>query len=191
MDLSTGSEPTAREPIAHILIGIPGAGKSTLARRLAARCHPSTLVSSDEIRKHLYGDESVQGCPAEVFRQARTDLRAALRAGRSVIYDATNINPRFRSRTLGELRHEGARWIIGYWLRVPLEVCQQRNRARHRNVPEDVLRRMLRELERFPPRFAEGFDEIIILDQDVVVCDLDESSRPPVRSSAARWAARL
>lgn len=156
--------------VAHILIGIPGAGKSTLAHRLAARYNPSTIVSSDEIRKHLYGDESIQGHPADVFRQARADLLAALRAGRSVIYDATNINPRFRRLTLGDLRREGADWIIGYWLQVPLHVCQRRNQARHRTVPDDVLRRMLQQLNRFPPCFAEGFDEIIILGEDVELC---------------------
>jgi predicted kinase len=79
-----------------MLIGLPGAGKSTLARRLAVIHNPSTIVSSDEIRKHLYGDEAIQGNPAQVFRQARSNLLAALKAGRSVIYDATNINQRFR-----------------------------------------------------------------------------------------------
>lgn len=156
--------------VAHVLIGIPGAGKSTLARQLAARYNSSTIVSSDEIRKHLYGDESIQGHPADVFGQARANLRAALRAGRSVIYDATNINPRFRRLTLGDLRREGAQWIIGYWLKVPLDVCQQRNQARHRIVPDDVLRRMLQQLNRFPPGFAEGFDEIIILGEEVELC---------------------
>lgn len=61
---------------------------------------------------------------------------AAVRAGRSVIYDVTNINPKLRRLTIRELRENGIRWIIGYWLDVPLPICQERNRERERVVPE-------------------------------------------------------
>jgi len=131
---------------------------------------PATLVSSDEIRKHLYGDESIQGNPVSVFRRARGELLAALKAGRSVIYDATNTNQRFRQMTLRELRQAGASWIIGYWLKVPLAVCKQRNGMRNRIVPEPVLHRMLSELRRFPPQFADGFDEIVVMDEGAEIC---------------------
>jgi predicted kinase len=156
--------------VAHILIGLPGSGKSTLARRLAAIHNPATIVSSDEIRKHLYGDESIQGSNAQVFRQAERELFAALRAGRSVIYDATNINQRFRRMTLRELRQAGAAWIIGYWLKVPMGICQERNRKRSRVVPEEVLVRMLHDLRESPPQFADGFDEIVILGKEAEIC---------------------
>jgi predicted kinase len=157
-------------PSAHILIGLPGSGKSTLARRLAELYTPASIVSSDEIRKHLYGDEAIQGEAARVFRFARSNLLAAVRAGRNVIYDATNINPRFRRLTLHELRENGARWIIGYWLDVPLPICQQRNRDRHRIVPDAVLLRMVEELRRSPPSFHEGFDELVITGEAVQIC---------------------
>jgi predicted kinase len=157
-------------PSAHILIGLPGSGKSTLARRLAERYAPASIISSDEIRKHLYGDEAIQGEAARVFRFARSNLLAAVRAGRNVIYDATNINPKFRRLTLRELRENGVRWIIGYWLDVPLPICQERNRERHRVVPERVLDRMLAELRRSPPSFHEGFDELMVTGESVEIC---------------------
>jgi predicted kinase len=157
-------------PSAHILIGLPGSGKSTLARRLAERYAPASIISSDEIRRHLYGDEAIQGEAARVFRFARSNLRAAVRAGRNVIYDATNINPTFRRWTIRELRENGARWIVGYWLDVPLSVCQQRNRERERVVPEAVLHRMLGELRRCPPSFHDGFDELVITGATVEIC---------------------
>jgi len=157
-------------PSAHILIGLPGSGKSTLARRLAERYAPASIISSDEIRKHLYGDEAIQGEAARVFRLARSNLLAAVRAGRNVIYDATNVNPKFRRLTLRELRESGVRWIIGYWLDVPLSICQERNRERQRVVPERVLDRMLAELRHFPPSFHEGFDELVITGESVEIC---------------------
>ncbi len=157
-------------PNAHILIGLPGSGKSTLARRLAERYAPASIISSDEIRRHLYGDEAIQGEAARVFRLARSNLLAAARAGRTVIYDATNINPKFRRATIRELREIGVRWIIGYWLDVPLSLCQQRNRERHRVVPEAVLHRMREELRRSPPSFGEGFDELVIVGETSEIC---------------------
>ncbi len=157
-------------PSAHILIGLPGSGKSTLARRLVEQYAPASIISSDEIRKHLYGDEAVQGEAARVFRLARSNLRAAVRAGRNVIYDATNINPKFRRLTIRELRENGVRWIIGYWLDVPLPICQARNRERERVVPEAVLHRMLMELHRSPPSFHEGFDELVITGGAFEIC---------------------
>jgi len=157
-------------PSAHILIGLPGSGKSTLARRLAEQYAPASIVSSDEIRKHLYGDEAIQGEAARVFRLARSNLLAAVRAGRNVIYDATNINPKFRRLTIRELRENGVRWIIGYWLNVPLRICQERNRERERVVPEAALHRMLVELHRSPPSFHEGFDELVIIGETLEIC---------------------
>ncbi len=48
-------------PVSHFLIGIPGAGKSTLAQEWAQRDPNYCIVSTDGIRAELYGDEEIQG----------------------------------------------------------------------------------------------------------------------------------
>ncbi|RUT03869.1 hypothetical protein DSM106972_047830 [Dulcicalothrix desertica PCC 7102] len=47
--------------ICHFLIGSPGAGKSTIAQKLANYDKNYVIVSTDKIRFELYGDESIQG----------------------------------------------------------------------------------------------------------------------------------
>ena len=50
-----------------LLVGIPGAGKTTYSNEYV-KSNPNIIhLSSDLIRKELYGDESIQGDPAEVF----------------------------------------------------------------------------------------------------------------------------
>lgn len=44
---------------------------------------------------------------------------------------------------------------------VPLEVCLERNRRRHRMVDEDVMRRMAGKLR--PPTFDEGFSKVTVV----------------------------
>jgi len=44
---------------------------------------------------------------------------------------------------------------------VPLEVCLERNRRRHRTVDEDAMRRMAGKLR--PPTFDEGFSKVTVV----------------------------
>ncbi|MDJ0388288.1 ATP-binding protein [Roseomonas sp. E05] len=71
-----------------VLVGPPGAGKSSWARAN----HPAEdIVSSDAIRKELYGDETFQGDPVPVFMRLRRMVTDRLAAGRSAVVDATNL----------------------------------------------------------------------------------------------------
>jgi len=45
--------------VLYVMIGPSGAGKSTFAKAFAAR-HNAEVVSTDEIRKMMFGDESIQ-----------------------------------------------------------------------------------------------------------------------------------
>lgn len=50
-----------------MMIGIPASGKTSLAEQIA-KSEGAEIVSSDSIRKELYGDESIQGDSNKVFR---------------------------------------------------------------------------------------------------------------------------
>ncbi|WP_016881422.1 AAA family ATPase, partial [Rhodococcus sp. DK17] len=90
--------------------GLPGTGKSTLARGLAD-ITGSVVISSDRVRKELAGVEphsrQVTGFGEGLYRPAMTDrtyaevLRRArdhLTAGRSVVLDASWTQPMHRER---------------------------------------------------------------------------------------------
>ncbi|MBM3725235.1 MAG: hypothetical protein FJW40_07410 [Acidobacteria bacterium] len=132
-----------------LLVGLPGSGKSTYAARRGAQS-----LSSDEIRRWLTGDETDQRYPRRVFSILRGVLRHRLEIGVPETYvDATNLTRRERRQyiKLGELY--GAS-VEAVFLDVPFEVCCERNRARARVVPEDVMAMLARRLE--APSVEEG-----------------------------------
>lgn len=78
-----------------ILIGLPASGKSTYAEKI--KNDNTVVLSSDSIRKEIYGNESIQGNPKEIFDTLYSRMRSALSENKDVIVDATNINIRDRS----------------------------------------------------------------------------------------------
>lgn len=138
-----------------LLIGIPGAGKTTLAQKLVARGFH--CLNADSIRKRLYGDEAEQGDPEKVFGIFFDELENELSQGFDIVIDNTNLNPKQRKPILDRAQAAGYSDIQLWLLDVPLETCLERNNARNRNVPDDIVANMHMELNREGrPRGAEG-----------------------------------
>jgi predicted kinase len=132
-------------PELAILVGLPGAGKSTFAR---ARLAEHVVVSKDLMPASPRRDE----------RQVAL-VQEALRAGRSVVVD--NINPRVADRAplIAAARALGAT-VVGYVLDVEAKECLRRNRAREgkARVPDVAIFVNRKRLQ--PPTLAEGFDAL-------------------------------
>ncbi|MDY6785492.1 MAG: ATP-binding protein [Cyanobacteriota bacterium] len=142
--------------LGHVLIGLPGSGKSTFARFLADSLPNSIIIATDTLRARLYGDERIQGNWEDIEGEMLRDIETAFAAEKTIIYDATNYE---RSHRLAWLRHpETARieWLAWH-IQTPLNLCQQWNQKRDRVVPHEVLTSMNRALTQFPPLAAEGF----------------------------------
>lgn len=75
-------------PLLTILIGPPGVGKTTLARR---HFDPQTVVSSDQIRKYLCGSFSDQSRNKDVFTALHIQVAARLSCGLPTVVDATSV----------------------------------------------------------------------------------------------------
>jgi predicted kinase len=154
------------------LIGIPGSGKSTLAARLMLQSS-CLLISTDQIRAELFGDEAVQGSWRLIWQEVQrrfAEAASQIQAGQAnlAIYDATNARRRYRREALALARSTGFTSISGIWLNPSLEVCLRRNQQRLRQVPEEVLQRMHRQLWSCPPRLREGLD--LLLHYGTVSC---------------------
>jgi predicted kinase len=139
-----------------LAIGLPGSGKSTYFARQRI-----TPLSSDLLRKVLWGDETDQRLPHLVFSALRYLLRLRLLAGARVTYvDATNITRRDRSHFFRIAENFGC-VVDAVYFDTPREQCLQRNLRRPRCVPEAAVRRMAEHLQ--PPTLAEGFRRIFVV----------------------------
>lgn len=141
-----------------MLCGLPAVGKDSWAREYVKK-YPDTIIhSSDDIREELYGDASCQESPAKVFELMRSRTLRDLRAGKDVIYNATNITYKNRKSILSQVTNAECYCKIFV---APVEVCKERNVKRDRVVPDFVYGRMLRSFQ--VPFYNEGFDAIEVI----------------------------
>lgn len=136
----------------YTMVGIPGSGKSTIANQIPN----AVVISSDAIRKELYGAEEIQGNGKQVFDLVYKRIREELAKGNDVVFDATNLTPWARNAVF---RFSAER--IAVFVNTPLDECLKRNAARERKVPEEVIYRMYDNL--IYPSKAEGFKTIITI----------------------------
>lgn len=132
-----------------VLVGLPGAGKSTFVRR--------RYPHYEHISKDLFS-------PHARDKQARQDaaLRTALAAGRSAIVDNTNVTPADRAAIVAIARAFGAK-VIGYYLEVSTREAIARNETREgrAKVPKVAIFTAAKRL--VPPSIDEGFDELHVV----------------------------
>jgi predicted kinase len=125
-------------------VAIPGAGKSTITKQLAAQIPDAVVICADTIRAEL-GDAADQSHTPKAFEMAFERLGSAIGASQIVIWDATNTQGWERRQLIdavGRPRPE----TLAVHLRVPLPVALGRNAYRSRQVPPEVIERMHQDL---------------------------------------------
>lgn len=149
-------------PTLILLCGIPGSGKTHYAKRLLEDNYykdKTIHLSSDGIRKELYGDESTQGDPGEVFSLMQKRAVEALNNGLNVIYDCTSITRKDRAGIIFACPKFAKIECHIIW--APIETCIERDAARERTVGKEVIDRMLKRFQ--APWYDEGIDEIKVI----------------------------
>ena len=82
---------TTAYPVLIMMSGLPGSGKSYLSERLAGQL-PAVIVESDCVRKKLFRQPTYDAQESGmVHRACQEVMRALLRKGVRVIFDATNL----------------------------------------------------------------------------------------------------
>lgn len=151
-----------KSPLLIVMVGLPGSGKSFVAKQLAEVSDDISIVSSDAIREEFYGDVNDQSHNDKVFRIVNKRLKEGLIAEKKVILDATNISKKRRKALLRDLKYPKSMAIV---MAVPEYICKKRDEERDRHVGPDVINRMMKNW--CPPHYSEGFDFIsIVYDYD-------------------------
>ena len=142
-----------------VCCGIQGSGKTYYSKEYIEK-NPNTIhLSSDSIRAELYGDESIQGDPNEVFTLMQKRAVEALNNGQNVVYDATSITRKDRAGIIGACPKFVK--IESHVVWAPIETCIERDAARERTVGKEVIDKMLKRFQF--PFHDEGIDEINVI----------------------------
>lgn len=144
----------------YVLVGLPGAGKTTWAREYAKDKPNTTVVNLDQIREEWYGDESAQGYSDRVFGEGCRRMKESFSKNEDVIFDSTNLTRRNRELLLDEVDLDE---VDCYCIIFPqtFETLIRRNKQRARCVPEGVIKGWMCKFE--TPLITEGFKEIKIM----------------------------
>ena len=137
----------------YMMVGLPGSGKSYHAEEALINDGNTEIVSSDEIRKELFGDENDQTHNNEVFNEVHNRIKKLFAAGKNVVYDATNLSRKRRGAFLNTIPKEIRK--VAVVMCTELDVCLKQNAQRERKVPEEVIMRMLKHMT--VPTTEEGF----------------------------------
>jgi aminoglycoside phosphotransferase family enzyme/predicted kinase len=148
-------------PVVVAVGGLPGTGKTTLARALAPAlgAPPGALVlRSDEIRKRLCGVAPEDRLPASgytpavsarVFAELAALTARAVGGGHAVVADATFMDPAHRAMVEAAAERAGAPFV-GLWLEAPIPLLESRVAARTGDA-SDATVEVLRAAARHDP----------------------------------------
>lgn len=126
-------------PWVTMLIGPSGSGKSTYTEVLA---EGADVVSLDALRVELTGRRDDFSMNGQVVQAAKERLREGLRAGRDVVWDATNLQGDRRLPIVGLARNYGANVRFVAVVGSAAEL-RDRNARREHPVPPSVLERQI------------------------------------------------
>jgi predicted kinase len=149
------TDETTANPVLVMLTGLPGTGKSNVARQLA-EVLPFAIVESDQVRKILFPQCEYTGEESRwVHRTCHALMDKLLMRGVRVIYDATNLHERHRELVYRLADGRGVKLIVVKVVS-PEAVASQRLRDRQGDVKDDddvsdadvkVYRRMSRSVD--------------------------------------------
>lgn len=144
-------------PKFNMIIGIPGSGKTTFCKRFFKNV---VYLSSDDMRIAMFGFED-QTHNGDVFSRMKAETLEALKNGRDVVYDATNLSEKRRKDIINASKKYGK--VNAYILCTPISSLLERNMTRgERTLPWDKLEQMIKTIQ--CPMYYEGFDNIYLVD---------------------------
>lgn len=144
-------------PTLNILIGMPGVGKTTYAKTYFN--HKNIVyLSSDDIREEYNHEIENQ----KVFQIMHKQCKVALKEGKDVVFDATNISKKRRRELIKMMSTIGHINIDAYMFCMPIEMILENNLTRtERFIPFDTIVNYLRTLD--VPMYYEGFNNIYLI----------------------------
>ena len=140
----------------YIMIGIPGAGKTTYAKNSLSHAE---YIGADALRKEFYGKELTLRGYRKIHRIMLERAKESLLQGKDTVIDCANLSVKARKRYHGILTPNDR--MIAVYVHTTLRQAFVNNRSRSRQVPRLGILFMRLRLRR--PCITEGFSEIILV----------------------------
>jgi len=140
-----------------LLVGPPASGKSTWGKKFSEE-NNIEYVSTDAIRAKIGSGEADQSVSAAAFGIARRKVSETLKADKSAMIDATNVNRKSRKDWINMGRGAGA-YIIAVAFEVPKEELYRRDAQRERHVGNEIIDRFVAKYER---PTSQEVDKVIV-----------------------------
>lgn len=144
---------------AFVMVGAPGAGKSTHAEILS-RSYDAVIISGDDVREELFGSAEIQGNWFAIWDRIVELVEGY--ADRNLILDGTHYREDYRAEAITMLRSYGYSDVEAVVVNPSLATCLARNFQRaDRNVPDYVVKEMHEKLQKSLGKIdLEDFDKI-------------------------------
>ncbi|TXG76543.1 adenylyl-sulfate kinase, partial [Patescibacteria group bacterium] len=128
---------TTSRPTLYLMMGLPGAGKTTVAQHIADLTS-AVRLSSDDVRRELFATSTFSEDEHDkLYAELDARVRAMLQQGTSVVYDA-NLNRRAHRDEKHHLAASLGADTMLIWVKTPEEIAKQRrvqDRPQHDLVP--------------------------------------------------------
>lgn len=151
-----------------IMMGAPGAGKSTFIKKLKSfKKDFGVPISRDKIRFSMVKeDEPYFSKEKEVYKEFIRLINEHLSKNCDVIADATHLNAASRNKLINCVTVPNVK-IHVIWIKTTLETCLKQNELRKGTrayVPPSVITKMHNSIEK--PEFEEGISSIYVFEEN-------------------------
>lgn len=139
-----------------MLVGLPGAGKSTFAEQYKNK---NFIIHSPDILRNELNLHSLDDTQ-KIFNILYKNILVDMKNNKNILYDSTNLTVKRRIMFLKLIKDFNYKKIC-YVIDTPLDICKYRNNKRigYSKVEDKEYRRMESIYEK--PTYNEGWDIII------------------------------
>ncbi len=129
-----------------VFCGVPGSGKTTIARRVAAGIGNAFHIQTDIVRLMMPKPKYTQLESELVYKACTLIAREALRAGYAAILDGTFLKAEYRNEALRKLAGFYDTSLVVY-VACDLDTAYRRNVSRKARVPKASFLRLYSQFE--------------------------------------------